>query len=360
MKKHKEISNIIKDEIKSGNYQIGDKIQGENILSERFKVSRQTIRRALSTLEHEGYLERIQGSGTYVKRTSIQNSSQNKTICVMTTYLDDYIFPFIISGIEKVLAAAGYEISLKLTRNKITTERSNLISLINSNICGLIVEGTKTALPNPNLDLYKELNNIPILFINSFYHQLDNEQLNYIVVDDKGGAYKAVKHLIDNGHKKISGIFKVDDIQGHSRFDGFVTALYDVGLSFDESNVIWYSTETRQDIFSVENAQALVDKLKDCTGVVCYNDEIAVLLIRALQTINKKVPDDISIVSFDNSQLSHLFKMGITSISHPGSELGEKAANSILKMIEDPSTRIHYTFDTELVLRDSVKNLRNP
>jgi GntR family transcriptional regulator of arabinose operon len=359
LKKHISITNELKIELTGGNYKPGDKLQGENILCERFGVSRQTIRQALSTLEREGFLERVHGSGTYVKCTSLPNTSQVKTVCVMTTYLDDYIFPFIVSGIEKKLSAEGYELSLKLTRNKVSTERSNLISLKNSNISGLIVEGTKTALPNPNLDLYKELGNIPILFINSYYRQIGSENLNYVVVDDKSGAYKAVKHLIDNGHRNINGIFKIDDMQGHERFNGYMSALYDAGLNFDENKIVWYSTENIQEIFSTENAPLLLDKLGDCTGVICYNDEVAVLLIKALQAVGKKIPDDISIVSFDNSSLAQMTQTGITSVAHPGTELGKEAARSILKMIEDPSLHIRYTFDAELVYRGSVRNLNS-
>ncbi len=357
MTKHLNVTNELKDELMSGSYKVGDKLQGENLLSERFSVSRQTIRQALATLERDGFLERVHGSGTYVKTTSMPNTIPAKTVCVMTTYLDDYIFPFIISGIEKILTAAGYEMNLKLTRNKVATERSNLLSLKSSNICGLIVEGTKTALPNPNLSLYKALDNIPILFINSYYSELDNGQLNYVIVNDKSGACKAVKHLIDNGHKKINGIFKIDDMQGHERFKGFMSALYDEGLNFDESKVIWYSTENMNEIFSAENASALLDKLGDCTGVFCYNDEVSVLLVRALQAMGKNVPQDMSIVSFDNSSLSQITQISLTSVAHPGTELGKEAARSILKIIENPSVNIQYSFDAELICRNSVKNL---
>lgn len=357
MKKHLNVTNELKDELMSGSYKAGDKLPGENILSERFGVSRQTVRQALGTLEREGFLERVHGSGTYVKNIIPPNITGGKTICVMTTYLDDYIFPFIVSGIEKVLTASGYEMNLKLTRNKVATERTNLLALRNSNICGLIVEGTKTALPNPNLTLFKELCNIPILFINSYYSELDPEHLNYVIVDDKGGARKAVKHLIDNGHKKINGIFKIDDMQGHERFKGFMSAIYGEGLSFDESSVVWYSTENMNEIFSAVNAQTLLDKLGDCTAVICYNDEVAVLLIRALQTMGKSVPDDMSIVSFDNSSLSQITQTGLTSVAHPGTELGKEAARSILQIIEHPSLHIKYTFDAELICRNSVKHL---
>jgi GntR family transcriptional regulator of arabinose operon len=357
MKKHLNITNELKDDLIGGSYKAGDKLQSENILSERFGVSRQTIRQSLGTLEREGFLERVHGSGTYVKTIIPPNTTRGKTICVMTTYLDDYIFPFIISGIEKVLTTAGYEMNLKLTRNKVTTERTNLLSLKNSDICGLIIEGTKTALPNPNLTLFKELDNIPILFINSYYSELDPGQLNYVIVDDKSGAYKAVKHLIDNGHKKINGIFKIDDMQGHKRFKGFISAIYDEGLSFDESRVIWYSTENMNELFSAANAQTLLDKLGDCTAVICYNDEVAVLLMRTLQALGKNVPDNMSIISFDNSSLSQMTQTGLTSVAHPGTELGKEAARSILKIIENPSLHIKYSFDAELICRDSVKNL---
>jgi len=355
--KHSNVANQLKTELMSGSYEIGDKLQGENDLSERFGVSRQTIRQALGTLEREGLLERRHGSGTYVKAVRMPKAVDAKTICVMTTYIDDYIFPSIISGIDKVLSAAGYEISLKLTRNKSATERANLLSIKNSNICGLIVEGSKTALPNLNIDLYRELGPIPILFINSYYRQMNPDRLNYIVVDDKSGASKAVRHLVENGHRKINGIFKIDDMQGHERFHGFMSAVYKENLICDESNVLWYSTEDCAQMFSAQNAQELSDKLGDCTAVVCYNDEIAVSLIRSLRTLGKEVPGDISIVSFDNSTLAAMSHPGLTTIAHPGAELGKEAARSILKLISEPSNQIQYTFDAELIIRDSVKNI---
>ncbi len=100
-----------------------------------------------------------------------------------------------------------------------------------------------------------------------------------------------------------------------------------------------------------------MDKLGDCTAVVCYNDEIAVSLMQSLRTLGKKIPDDISIISFDDSTLAAMSHPGLTTIAHPGIRLGKEAAHAILKLIENPSARIQYTFDTELVIRDSVKNI---
>ena len=179
----------------------------------------------------------------------------------MTTYLDDYIFPGIISGIEKVLSLNGYNTTLRLTRNKVNTEREQLLSLLKSDIDGLIVEGTKSALPNPNLDIYNqfEQRGIPVVFINSHYAQLN---CNYIVVDDELGGELATRHLIENGHQNITGIFKYDDMQGNLRYKGFLTEMYKHNLSVDESAIIWYSTENMEQQFCLENLPQLLKKFK--------------------------------------------------------------------------------------------------
>ena len=97
---------------------------------------------------------------------------------------------------------------------------------------GLIVEGSKTALPNPNLDLYEKLDlaGIPVVFIHGSYGALPGA---VCVSDDNfGGGYQLARHLIARGHTKIAGIFKSDDIQGHQRYLGYLTAMRDAGLPY--------------------------------------------------------------------------------------------------------------------------------
>ncbi|WP_317326986.1 GntR family transcriptional regulator [Turicibacter sanguinis] len=354
--KYVAVAEWIKQNIYNNTYKAGEKLISENQLCEKFSISRQTARQAIAILEKEGLVLKKQGSGTYVNHIFSETKIPSKTIGLVTTYLDDYIFPGIISGIEKVLSLNGYNSTLRLTRNKVNTEREQLLSLLKSDIDGLIVEGTKSALPNPNLDIYNqfEQRGIPVVFINSHYAQLN---CNYIVVDDELGGELATRHLIENGHQNITGIFKYDDMQGNLRYKGFLTEMYKHNLSVDESAIIWYSTENMEQQFCLENLPQLLKKFKSSTAIVCYNDQIAMKLIQLLASNDLNVPHDLSLVSFDNSSLSQIGVVPLTSITHPGKELGKLAAESILSMINNPHYEMKHTYHPELIIRKSVAKL---
>lgn len=238
----------------------------------------------------------------------------------------------------------------------INNEREQLLSLLKSDVDGLIVEGTKTALPNPNLDIYRQFaeRGVPVVFINSYYPSLD---CNFIVVDDEEGGRLATKYLIEQGHRNITGIFKYDDLQGNLRYKGFLTEMYEQQLSVDESTIIWYSTENVDQQFSIENLPTLLKKLNQSTAIVCYNDQIAMKLMQLLSHSELSVPQDLSLVSFDNSSLSQIGTTSLTSVTHPGQELGRLAAESILTMIENPHYEVKHIYKPELIVRQSVQKI---
>ena len=102
----------------SGEIQAGDRLPSENELSARYQVSRQTVRKALSVLQNEGYIYAEHGRGTFCSER-ILHTGHSHNIAVVTTYLSDYIFPRVIGGIDKVLTEQGYSIILKNTRNSV-------------------------------------------------------------------------------------------------------------------------------------------------------------------------------------------------------------------------------------------------
>ena len=356
--KYLAIAEWIKDNIRSNNFKSGEKLISENQLCEKFKVSRQTARQAITTLEHEGLVTRVQGSGTYINQVTPFRKSATHNIGLITTYLDNNVFPYIISGAEKILSQNNYNMTLRLTRNKVHNERTQLLSLLESDVDGLIVEGTKTALPNPNLDIFNQFyeRKIPVIFINSYYQTLE---CNYIVNDDVFGARLATRHLIENGHKKIFGIFKHDDQQGENRYKGFIDELYDQGLKIDDHSTLWYSTESEEEIFSPERLPVLIDKITKCTAVICYNDPIALRLIQLFNHTEINIPEDLSIVSFDNTSTAEISTVPLTSITHPSKEIGKLAAQSILTMLENPHHKIKHVFTPELFVRESVCSIEN-
>ena len=354
--KYLAIAEWMKENIYSNNFKYGEKLISENQLCEKFSVSRQTARQAVSTLEQEGLVTRKRGSGTYINHLHATDKPASHNIGVITTYLDDHIFPYIISGAEKVLSKKNYNMTLRLTRNKVHNERTQLLSLLESDIDGLIVEGTKTALPNPNLDVYQKFydRKIPVIFINAYYQTLN---CNYIINDDVIGARLATRHLIENGHTEIFGIFKHDDQQGNNRYKGFIDEMYEQGFNIDDRKILWYSTESKEEIFSASQLPALAEKLTKCTAVICYNDQVAMRLIQLFNHTDIEVPRDLSIVSFDNTSVAEISAVPLTSITHPSREIGKLAAQSILAMIENPHHRVNHTFTPKLIVRESVHTI---
>lgn len=116
-------------------------------------------------------------------------------------------------GIESVLREEGYEISVSVTRNRLNDEAMYLKGMLGRNVSGLIIEGTRSSFPNPNLRLYKEIRrrNIPTLFIHNHYQ---NETFDSVEMSDARAGYELTRILIQNGHTRIGGIFKYDDWQG--------------------------------------------------------------------------------------------------------------------------------------------------
>ncbi|MBQ2802917.1 MAG: GntR family transcriptional regulator, partial [Lachnospiraceae bacterium] len=169
--KYQALINYINQQIHDKKWCSGDKLPSENELSEQFGISRQTVRRALSVLEEEGVVCRIKGSGTYLNFDKTKGIEQKNRIALVTTYVDSYIFPKTIQGIESILFENGYSVQISFTNNTLEREKSILQDIISrDDVAGVIVEGTKSGLPNPNIDLYRQLirRKVPLLFINTY------------------------------------------------------------------------------------------------------------------------------------------------------------------------------------------------
>ncbi len=354
--KYNKLVDWVKRQIDSGNFAPGEKLYSENELTRMFGISRQTVRQAIGILENEGLVERRRGSGTYINTPPVPAHVPTKTIGVITTYLDDYIFPSIIRGIEGVLSHNGYTMRLSITNNRVENETTALKNMLQDNVDGLIVEPTKSALPNLNRGLYEMLaaRNIPCLMINGKYPGLDAA---CVAPDDFAGGQEAVRYLITRGHKRIGGIFKSDDIQGHLRYAGFAHALKEYGVGLDDSQVIWYGTEDIGRLFDGESDAYIRSRISGCTALLCYNDQIAVKLVEILRRAEVGMPDQVSLIGFDNSNLAAMSDIGITSLAHPKEQLGELAGKGILALLRDRTAVVDNLFEPVIVERQSVRTI---
>lgn len=342
--------------INDGTFTAGNKLYSENVIAEQFKISRLTVRKAIENLESEGLIYKIRGSGTYVNNISKIVTNNTKKIGVITTVLRDYLFTSIIYGIDSVISEHGYTMSLGMTNNLFQDERRVIKSIVESGVDGLIIETTKSALPNPNIDLYHKIDElgIPYVFIHGYYKELDPV---YVVTEDSNCGAKAVEYLYSLGHKNIACIFKSDDMQGVERFSGFVRALISLGLEVIDNRLIWFATDGEEEVFTGENEKLVLEKIKGCTAVVCYSDLLAMLLIKYLNCHGVKVPEDISVIGFDNWSVSHLSLINVTTFDHPKEKLGQEAAKRLLQMINTGKKAESITMEMKMIIKDSTSKI---
>lgn len=363
--KYNMVKEKIVEWIETGKVNPGEKIYSENELVQIFGVSRHTVRQAVGDLVHEGLLYREQGAGTFCAhrpkqlQQQLQTSSSNtngKNIGVITTYISDYIFPSIIKGIESYLTTQGYSLTFSCTDNNVEKEKQCLQTMLGRNIDGLIVEPTKSSNYNPNINYYLELeqNNIPYLMINQFYSQL---MPPHIIMNDERGGFIATEHLIKLGHEKIIGLFKTDDLQGVHRMQGFIRAFREHGVTFFPEMVITYSTE---DVNSktLNQLQEFFSKDEKPTAIVCYNDQLAVSILDVLRKLDLKVPEDVSIVGYDDSFLAEATEVKLTSVTHPKMEMGIEAAKWIVSAVEKKEMPPSKIYEPELIIRNSTMEVK--
>lgn len=334
----------------------GDKLPSENELSLQYGVSRQTVRKALEILQNEGYIYAEHGRGTFCSEL-MRHRKQSKNIAVITTYLSDYIFPRVIQGIDWVLTDNGYSILLKNTKNSRGREAKCLEELLQKDIDGLIIEPSKSQIMCRHTNLYDMLDSykIPYVFIQGIYAQMKNKPC--ILMDDCRGAYLVTEHLIAQGRRDIVGMFKADDTQGLQRHRGYVQALQAAGIPYDPDKVVWFYTEDRKS-HPYERIRQLIDERDQMffDGVVCYNDQIALQVLRAMEEKGVDCPGEIAVTGYDDSYLASTCRVPLTTVSHPQERLGQMAAELLLRLIRegDRVTDTQIVIEPELIVRRST------
>lgn len=351
--KYRKISSWIVSKIQDGSYKYNTKIPSEQSLSRRFGMSRQTVRRAIKELTDQGYLRTEKGKGTFVVR---RQNARSRVIGVLMSYMHDYLFVDIMRGIEEVLEINGYTMQVGITNNHLQKERNFLQRMLENDIAGLIIEGTKTALPNPNVEYLDELQNrgVPIVFIHNKY--LNFPCLTY-VMDDEVLSYQLTEKMIKAGHREIAAIFKSDDLQGIRRYKGYVDALCAYEIPVDESRIGWFD----ENYYGNDRLNRIVERILELfspyTAVICYNDFIAKNVSDILKKAGVEVPDQVSMASFDNLIIAEQIGNGLTSASHPRKLLGIEAAAALIRKMEcdDTVEDREVILKTEIVERNSIR-----
>lgn len=328
MKKTKQsiIKEYILDQMKNGDLKKGDRIPSENKLAEYFSVSRQTVRKALYDLEKEGYLLTRRGSGTYVK--SVKKDKEN--IGILTQSLTDYIFPFIVMGAEEVLKHTKYKSFIGNAKNDPHVEKETLERWLDLGLKGMIVDPVVSATKQANKNLLEEISEqIPTVIINS---DLAIPHAGTLVLNDYECGSLAASKFIELGHKKVSVIYKAVHKAAEERANGFIDKVKEF-KKIMLYELPFHGQETSDEVFNLILSLLNFPKDNAPTAIFCSNDLVAMQVIIAAKKLRLEIPKDISLIGFDDADFAQALE--ISTFRHPKQQFGEKAAQMLLKMIED-------------------------
>lgn len=292
-------------------------------------------------------------SQTNFKPSQVARSLSNretKLIGVIVPDLSNPIFSQIISGAELEAVKNKYNILLCNSMHQIDTEINYLDILIDKKVDGLIYNGFKIT-----EDIKNKLKNfnVPIVMIGIG----EKDSIYPIVkIDNYTAAYDAVNFLIQNGHKNISMIHgSLDDpFAGKLRLDGYMNALKDNSLDINRSMII----EGKYKIPDGYKAMSILLKSENKpTAIFCANDEMAIGVIKCVIDNELKVPDDISVIGFDNIELAGIYSPSLTTVSQSFTNKGRSAMELIIKMINKEDVPHVIMHDHIIIERDTVKKI---
>ena len=355
---HSQLADSLKSNIINGTYSPGEKIPTEPELSKLFSATRYAVRQAVAQLEKEGFLQRIQGSGTYVTKSLPQLpaerevSSPSDTIGLIMMDDRNYIFSEVMRGASDYLTSQGYLMNFFMTDTNYDSEKRALDMLLKSRPAGVLLEPINSGLLSVNYDLYQQLaSQVPCLLL----HSPDIGICPSLSLHDREGAKMLTEYLIGLGHSRIGTLFCFEESTAQKRYCGFLEALREHGFTQEKDAAVWTLRSRVNDFFEPAGALALDRMLQRVTAIFCHDDRVAYALIRHLEQKGIRVPQDISVVGYDDSFYATL-GLPITSVTHPKAQYGINAAQALLEMIHSsgPIDLSRFTVMPELVIRSSA------
>ena len=304
--------------------------------------------------EKKALIKKIAEDNNYTPNINARSliTKETKTFGLIIPDIENIFFSRLTKSIENYCRQFGYTLIIVNSNDEYTQDLNLIDLLLSRGIDGLFITISNSAY-NHQEDICSKLNKltIPYIMIDRIFPDFD---CNKVYFDNVKGAYLATKNLIKHGHRRISCIINSINSQNSiSRFEGYKKAMEEHGLSIESDFII-------EGDYHIRSGYAAGDKImkNNTTAVFVSNDMMALGLLKRLREENVRVPEYLSIVSYDNLLNDFLIDMQITSIDQKVSELGKVACDIMLTHIQNKELGYkNICLDPELIIKNSVKDI---
>jgi len=278
---------------------------------------------------------------------------RSRSIGVVVCEIANNFFSQAINGIESIAYNRGYHVIISQSYESYEREVVNVQHLASRSVDGLLVSlSSETRDMSHLINLHEK--GLPIVF----FDRVSNEIITHkVIADNYKASYDATVHLIKNGYKKIAHITAAPLLSiTKERLDGYKNALLENGLPFDDKYVK-YCSHGGKVAAEIEDALTNLLQLKQKPDAfVTGHDSVTIALLTMLKKLDLKIPDDVAVVGFSNTNIPQLINPSLTTIRLPAFEMGQVATELIIQIIESkrPVTEfVTRVLTNEFTIRDS-------
>jgi len=314
-----------------------------NGLGEQYRISKSTIELVTLTAEKLNYSPNNIAKGLRLKKSS--------TIGLIVPDITNAWFAQLALGIEKEARKHHYNIFLCNSNDDPKVEKKSILLLQNWMVDGIII--APIGLDAEHL-IKASRKGTPLVLIDRFFEGLN---LPYISSNDYEGSLEATQHLINNGHRKIACFQGIVGTSTNSqRIDGYKQALKKNKIPFDPELIMGSD-------FGFDNSYACAKKMiqhlskTKITAIFSMGNQITLGILKVFKEEGIQIPDDLSIISFDEQIYSDLLFTPLTTVSHMNENLGDIAIKMMLDQFTHKRKPRNVILKSKLVIRESVKDL---
>jgi LacI family transcriptional regulator len=273
-------------------------------------------------------------------------SNRSDSIGILVSELNTPFFGEMLRAIELTLRTANKHVIITVGHNDLAQELDGVDFLIGRN-CDALIMHVEAVTEEMLLKIDKE--NIPVALVNRVVPGLE---ASCVSLDNEMGGFLATSHLIQQGHTKIAYIAgPVDKVDANERLAGHKKAMKEAGLEYDP--YLFYQGGYFE-FDGINGLTELIDKGAEFSALVCANDWMASGAITCARDMGLNLPDDLSIIGFDNDLFAHHLYPKLTTLHNPIYDMGEMAAKYILNKVYKQKNEVQNLFAPELVVRHST------
>ena len=274
-------------------------------------------------------------------------TNKSDTIGMVVSDLGGPFFGDMMRSAEDEVRKFGKHLMITSGHDTLESEQDAINFLMQRRVDALLLH--LDSIPDEDIIKLSDSAKIPIILMNRLVPELPEQCIS---LDNDMGGYLATQHLIELGHIQIACItgplFKAD---ARSRFAGYRRAIEQAGLEYDERLVI-------ESDYQESGGKTSIERLRrrnvHFTAVVAQNDHMAIGALNTLKLHGLSIPEDVSIVGYDDMVMARYTEPGLTTVNIPVAQFGQQAANLALKKLGDKVNRVIHHFQPELVVRGST------